>query len=372
MRCPDCGSDTNPALPRCTRCDAPLGTPPGGEASPLAPQGDATSREPQDDTTTPVPQGDVTCGDPQGDTTTPDPQGDATALDPRGDAAVRRSQGEEATARDPLGGASGPGGEPVPPPWAGPAPPSWGSSPQGPVQWESPPGPPSEPPSEPPSGRTTPAPPDETTTHLSPEPWAEPAIWQPPPPPKKSRMPYFLVAAGAVLLFGVALGIVFWPSGTDTPAQPAGDVPSAQDESPAPATEEEPGGDVEGQARAVDGLLEDMGATRSDLGGVVVAGCPPSGLQRILEMRKGQLEKARALDVSALGNGPRMKDALVRALEASTESNQRYLDVAPGCPSEAEVADVNQRASGAKSEFLGYWGPVAEQAGLPARTESDI
>ncbi|XRQ10884.1 hypothetical protein ACN3XK_08300 [Actinomadura welshii] len=311
-------------MPRCTRCNAPLNNAPPGE--------DATARDPHDD----------------------------------------------ATARDPLGGAPRPG-EPLPPPWT--------PAPQEPAQWG--PGSPfDQPPPGPPPGHTVPAPPSgETSTPLSPEPWAqsmspepwaEPAIWQPPAPPKKSRTPYFLAAAGTVLLLGVALGIVFWPSGSDSAAQPSGDSPSVQAVSPAPddsagATGEGPGdGDAEEQAGAVDDLLDDMGGTRRELGGVVVAGCPAAGLQRVLDSRRDQLERARALDVSALDGGPPMKDALVRALEASTESNQRYLDVAPGCPSESEVADVNQRASSAKSEFLGYWSSVAAENGLPARSESDI
>ncbi|MEU8798973.1 hypothetical protein [Spirillospora sp. NPDC048819] len=314
------------------------------------------------------------------DPTAPDQRGGgATSHDPQaGDATSHDSPAGDATTRDPLGGAARPG-EPLPPPWT--------SSPQEPVQWESPPpGPPPGPQPGFPPDHTTPMPPDETSTQLSPEPWAdpvspepwaEPAIWQPPAPPKRSRVPYFLAAAGAVLLFGLALGIVFWPSGSETPAQPSGGgVPSAQGQGTESATGEPGGdadsGDVEAQAKAVDALLEDMGTTRSELGGVVVDGCPTNGLRRILEMRMGQLERARELDVSALDNGVPMKDALVRALEASTESNQRYVDISPGCPTEAEVADVNQRASNAKNEFIGHWAPVAEQAGLPARTESDI
>ncbi|MBB4772840.1 hypothetical protein [Actinomadura livida] len=272
---------------------------------------------------------------------------------------------DDATAPDPQGGGMpGHPGEPLPPPWSSPQ--------QPPAQWgasldQPPPGPA-------PDEYTTPMPPSgETFTQLSPEPWAEPAIWQPPAPPKKSRAPYFLAAAGAVLLLGLALGIVFWPSGSDSPAQSTGGVPSAQGQEPAPTTEETgEGGDVEGQAKEVDDLLEEMGGTRSELGGVVTAGCPASGMQRILDARQTQLAKARALDVSALDNGPEMKAALIRALEASTESNQRYLDVAPGCPAESEVADVNQRASSAKSEFLGYWSPIAGETGLPSRGESDI
>ncbi|MFB4312078.1 hypothetical protein [Actinomadura sp. GTD37] len=266
----------------------------------------------------------------------PPPDGDATARDPFGEVPVPR--------------------DPVPPPWAG----------QGPTPWE------------PPPDYTTPMPPsDERSTALSPEPWAaEPPIWQPPPPRGKSRLPYFLGAAGVVLLIGVALGIVFWPSGSDTPEN----RPAAVQESGRPSEEPSQGvvpeteatGDRDAQAGAVNELLERMGATRSSLGTVVAEGCTTSGLQRILEERRGQLESARELQVGALDGGDQMKEALIRALEASTASNQRYLDVAPGCPSEGEVADVNQRASSAKSEFIGYWSPIAEQAGLPARGEGDI
>ncbi|MGI5204597.1 hypothetical protein ACQEU6_23815 [Spirillospora sp. CA-108201] len=247
--------------------------------------------------------------------------------------------------------------DPEPPPWAG----------QGPVQWEARP------------EHTLNMPPgEERTTHLSPEPWAaeswsEPAIWQPPAPPKRSTLPYFLGAAGVVLLIGVALGIVFWPSGS-TSSPPAASGPSTgQSQDPAsPSESPAAGGDLDAQAGAVDDLLQEMGGTRSDLGSVVTQGCPVDGVRRVLDARRGELERARGLDVSALDNGAEMKAALVRALEASTESNQRYLDGAPGCPSDGEVADVNQRASSAKSEFIGYWNPVAQKAGLPARTEGDI
>ncbi|NVI92019.1 hypothetical protein [Actinomadura sp. BRA 177] len=268
-------------------------------------------------------------------------------------------QDGDATARDPLAGTSrDPFGEapasrePLPPPWAG----------QSPTPWEAPP------------DYTTPMPPSqERSIPLSPEPWAEPAIWQPPAPAGKSRLPYFLGAAGFVLLIGVALAIVFWPSGSNSPETPPAAV---QQSTPPPSqgtvSQTEETGDVDAQAGAVNTLLDEMGSTRSDLGTVVEEGCTTSGLQRILDERQGQLEKARGLEVSALDDGVQLKDALVRALEASTESNQRYLDVAPGCPTDEEVSDVNSRASNAKSEFIGYWTPIADQTGLPPRTESDI
>ncbi|MEU5992329.1 hypothetical protein ABZ806_25440 [Spirillospora sp. NPDC047418] len=288
------------------------------------------------------------------------PDGDATSHDP----ATRDRAAGDATAHDPASPARDPFGEipvprePQPPPWAG----------QSPTPWQSPP------------DYTTPMPPsEERSIPLSPEPWAEPAIWQPPAPPGKSRLPYFLGAAGVVLLIGVALGIVFWPSGSSGPDDPpaAAVQPSTPSSGGAVSETGEAGategtGDADAQAGSVDELLDGMGRTRTSLGTVVEEGCTTSGVQRILDERRGQLETARELEVGALNNGTQMKDALVRALEASMESNQRYLDVAPGCPTDDEVSDVNSRASNAKSEFIGYWTPIAEQAGLPARTESDI
>ncbi|OLT38294.1 hypothetical protein BJF79_27350 [Actinomadura sp. CNU-125] len=266
----------------------------------------------------------------------------------------------------------------------------------GDVPWPSPPRD-----DRPPYDRTTPMPPSgtgETSIPLSPEPWAEPAIWQPPAAPKRSRKPLVLVAAGAVALALVAFGIVFWPSGSESSSgnglssaesstggdggsggsggTPATETGAGTQTSAGPESGEEPQADgaaFQEQAGAVDGILADMGSTRSDLGSVVIdEDCGVAGLERVLEARRSQLERARALDVGALENGAPMKDALVRALEASVESNERYVAVAPGCPSPSEVSDVNGRATSAKNEFVDYWAPIAEEAGLPARTADDI
>ncbi|MDL4814857.1 hypothetical protein [Actinomadura opuntiae] len=268
-------------------------------------------------------------------------------------------------------------GDPLPPPWIPvPDPPEAGT-------WQAPP------------DHTTPMPPSgehstqlgqepwaERSTQLGPEPWSEPAIWQPPAPAKRNGAMYFLVAAGVVLLVVIALGIVFWPSGSGKPARsvagpassPTGQTVTTEEESPtdSPTADASPSGDTTTQARAVDGLLEEMGQTRSELGTVVEEGCTIEGLQRIRDERQGQLDRANALDVSALDNGTAMKDALVRALRASVESNQRYLDVAPGCPSDDDVASANQEATDAKNEFIGYWAPIAQQVGLPARNGDNI
>ncbi|MFI0450822.1 hypothetical protein [Actinomadura sp. 6N118] len=221
----------------------------------------------------------------------------------------------------------------------------------------------------------------ETSISLSREPWDEPEIWQPPPSRKKKKaLPLILIAAGVVLLAAVASAIVFWPDGSSDnagPPQPqqSGNVQETQtgdDGTPSATTSATTSGPgLTEQAGKVDALLTEMVATRSELGTVTGDGeCESSGLQRIRTQRQDQLEKARALEVSALESGTEMKDALVRALQASVESNQRYLDMAPDCPSTA--TDADSRASQAKSDFVRYWTPIAEQAGLQTRSADAI
>ncbi|GAA4234843.1 hypothetical protein GCM10022254_40690 [Actinomadura meridiana] len=275
MRCPGCGYDTTPALPRCTRCNALLNAPGGHESAPYQ---------------------------------APSPYQPPSSYQPV---------------------------SPYPPPM--------------------------------------PPPSDEESTRLAPEPWSEPAIWQPPAPPRKSKTPYVLAAAGTVALLLLAIGIVFWPKGGSDPSADPAHGGAGGGAASAPQTRSEtPSGDLDKQAGAVDALLTEMATTRTELGTVVVGGCETDALTRVLDARRAQLEKARALDVSAITGGTEMRDALVRALEASSESNQRYVDVSPGCPSDSEVADVNQRASDAKDEFIGLWNPVAQRAGLQVRTADDI
>ncbi|WP_344957168.1 hypothetical protein [Actinomadura miaoliensis] len=302
-------------MPRCTRCDAPL----GGDEPTLV--GDDL-RPPNDDSGTTRVFGDDSA-------TVPDPH-----------------------ARDPY----------APNPYQ-PGPP------------------PSVPPQDPPPWMTPPSSPGETATALSPEPWDEPQVWQPPPPRRRRRraLPYVLFLAGWVVLVAVAVAIVLWPRGdgggsaapsASTVASPQGNESAAED----PTPEESPPGDGDAarEATEVDGLLSEMASTRSELGGVVTGGCQPSALERIRRQRQEQLGRARALDVDDLDQGAEMKDALVRALQASVESNQRYLDAAPGCPSDSEVADVNVRASEAKAEFMRYWRPIAERQGLSPRSADTI
>ncbi|MGI5166816.1 hypothetical protein ACQEU3_20930 [Spirillospora sp. CA-253888] len=286
---------------------------------------------------------------------------------------------QEATTPDP-----GPE-RPLPPPWSeSPAPPpeAPGWTPPPPAQspgWSTPPPPRPVPPPPPPAG------PGETSIALSPEPWDEPAIWQPPEPPRRNRKPYLLIAAGAVVLAIVAAAIVLWPTGDDRGADQAGDT-KQQTGRPTPEAGEDTGtddasetptdetseptasGDKAQQARALDSLLGEMAATRSELATGTEGDCDQAILRRVGTQRADQLEQARGLETGALDNGAEMKSALVRALEASVESNRLYQS--EGCPTEPRSAD--QRATSAKGEFLGYWNQIARDQGLTTRDQGGI
>ncbi|GLW65324.1 hypothetical protein Arub01_35680 [Actinomadura rubrobrunea] len=243
-----------------------------------------------------------------------------------------------------------------------------------------PPGPPPSDP-DPPQARATwsplPTPPSETT-FVSPAPWDEPQVQEQPPRERRRRaLPYVLLVAACAVLAAVA-AVVLRSGGddADTAAPPGGGSPYASDPA-APgaepdATSSRNRNKAIAEAGAIDKLLEQMADTRADLGDAVTDGCPKSALQRILAQRQDQLRQADALAVDALDQGEELKDALVRALRASVESNQRYVDAAPGCPSESAVADVNDRASEAKAEFIRYWRPIAEREGMDPRSADTI
>jgi len=194
----------------------------------------------------------------------------------------------------------------------------------------------------------------------------------------------------AVVLAMVAAAIVLWPTGNDRGADQAGDA-KQQTGQPAPdtgGTGDDPTGDASEsptedpsesaeptasggkaqQARALDSLLGEMAATRSELATATEGDCDQTILRRVGTQRADQLEQARGLETGALDNGAEMKSALVRALEASVESNRLYQS--EGCPTEPRSAD--QRATSAKGEFLGYWNDVARDQGLTSRDQGGI
>ncbi|WP_157429944.1 hypothetical protein [Actinomadura oligospora] len=443
MRCPACGSDTTPALPRCTRCDAPLN-------DGASPTGDATRRDDGWPSSPPWPSepgapepapGPYPAGNeapypaeygrpghessPYGSSQYGTPESGAPEHGPGEYGAPSAPPGEHDFGRPPQefghgqqqqteldAGYSSPPtaydpGVPAPRPSADPGPAYDPNAAYDPGAAYNPgaayapnaaydPGAAYGPPPEPWGGgaglsATPPPPPDapgvpgEHTITLSPEPWAaEPQVWSPPPPPERKKgPPYLLIATGLVVLAAIALGIVFWPNGSGKADRAGSTSPATTQETsqvttqgqpsetPSP-TASSPSGDLTEQAGKVNSLLDDMSSTRGNLQTVLTDGCETAGLQRIKGERQSELSTAQGLDVSAVDGGQQLKDALVRALQASVASNAKYIELSPGCPSDSDVADVNQQATDAKREFIGLWNPVATKAGLSPRSEAGI
>ncbi|WP_019632881.1 hypothetical protein [Actinomadura atramentaria] len=383
MRCPYCGGDTTPALPRCTLCGAPLSSAAESESAATSPDDgpDEGGTLPwtaeygvSSDPGATAGSGSRGSAGPFGLSGSPGPGGSSGSSGPPG------SHGPS-DPYDPYGppGSSGPRGLSGPPgaagspgPWGPPSPQE--SLPLSPEPWNDP--------------IPVPPPPAEQTTRLSAEPWeqnawgGEPPVWQPPPPRRRSSpLPYVLLGVGLVVLLAVAAAIVLWPSGGTsgnggTVAQNSPAVPGSSPASDTPSDDPSPtgAGDGAAQARAVDSLLSEMASTRRSLGAAVEGGCETSSLQSVRDARRAQLSEAQGLTVDGLANGTALRDALVRALQASVTSNERYLEQSPGCPADSDpvISQANDEASAAKREFLGYWNTIAEEQGLTSRSEGDI
>lgn len=145
------------------------------------------------------------------------------------------------------------------------------------------------------------------------------------------------------------------------------------------------------QALAIDDLLEESGPSRRRLRPAIekVLSCSDvdTGIETIEDVtreRTEQVERAGKLSVDALPNGADIKDALVKALRASLRADKSYLRWADrfgaaGCRGRANGDpdyDAGQAASreatSAKAEFVEIWNPIAQEEGLPERTDREI
>jgi len=225
-----------------------------------------------------------------------------------------------------------------------------------------------------------------------PPPMPEP--WQPPPVRRRNRTGQAIVAAWVIVVVAAiaAVAIAFWPTGKSAnkaahAVTPAGGPSS----SAAPSTQTSTaGGDAQTQATAINTLLDGMATTRSELSQAVtdaqdcsgISGAVPA-IQKAVGDRAAQLGTAKSLQVGALDNGDKLKEALTSAVQASLDADNLYLKWAndnQGCSGTTpEDSDFTQagvisqtRAGPAKTEFLTYWAPVAQQQGLPARDRDHI
>ncbi|GGT34363.1 hypothetical protein [Streptomyces purpureus] len=151
-------------------------------------------------------------------------------------------------------------------------------------------------------------------------------------------------------------------------------------------------GSVEGQARALEGLLKRNEGNRGSVVEAVrlMTSCP--GDSRLREAKRALREAAEerdalvrdlsALDVSLLPSST--TSSLRVGWEASADADRAYARVAEelrsGCSAEAlrsstpwqEAAEASGRATAAKKEFVADWNPLARKYGLTTMTEGEV
>jgi hypothetical protein len=208
------------------------------------------------------------------------------------------------------------------------------------------------------------------------------------------RGPLIAGLVAALLTAAVVAGFLFWKKqdnssdGTVADPKPVASTSKSQSQSKAPekapvTTDEPPSTDevdAEGQAKAVDGLLGDMVASRKKL--EVSYECSDkkqdlSTFSTAIKERENQLNDAEDLDVSALDQGDDVKAALKGALSASVAFNKeavKWLKDENGCGGDAaeRLKDEISKVAKAKAKFLDLWKPIASDQGLDARSADEI
>jgi hypothetical protein len=145
------------------------------------------------------------------------------------------------------------------------------------------------------------------------------------------------------------------------------------------------------QAVAIDRVLDESKPSRGKLqqGLSQMLHCSKTGqaiaaIQQAADHRAEQVQQAKKLKSDALEGGDELKRHLVDALMASQRADEAYLkwakkyqahDCSGPTAGDAyydagNAASVN--ATKAKAAFVDLWGPIAEQEGLPARSQGGI
>ncbi|NJP98210.1 hypothetical protein HCN51_53815 [Nonomuraea sp. FMUSA5-5] len=201
--------------------------------------------------------------------------------------------------------------------------------------------------------------------------------------PARRRAPVLISLAVALLAFAVTWWVV--TANPSRPIQHTGAGQGVAPTSPKTRSERTPKTTTSArrQAEAIEELLSNSSSARAGLSDALAAAgrCDPKGLQAVRDItvsRRDQLALAKALDVSALKGGSRIKDALVDALDLSHDADIAFLAWA-GRHAEKNCAgpagsdrdyrrglERSEAARKAKTRFAAAWRPVAQTYGLTA------
>ncbi|WP_405112634.1 hypothetical protein OG559_04130 [Micromonospora sp. NBC_01405] len=211
-------------------------------------------------------------------------------------------------------------------------------------------------------------------------------------------MPTLVVTLAVAFVAGMTVPLpatVPWPEATSAPPRADDGVPveassthgsSSTTGVETPMPSDDPGA-LRAQAEGVDALLAGSVTSRNDLAAALAAvgQCRDLNrsltlLQSVARQRRAQRDRAEALTVDALADGPAMRGHLVSAFAHSGDADDAYAawaqhSISSGCSLDANWRRGNRlsnQAQAAKTEFLRRWNPIARSCELPTRTVRDI
>jgi hypothetical protein len=220
-----------------------------------------------------------------------------------------------------------------------------------------------------------------------------PGGYYPPAKPKgpgaQASKPLLIAVSALVTIAVVAVAMVLWPGGDDTP-------PVAGTSSPSPSNtqvaQKEPlSSSAKQQATQVNRLLNTSASAKRTLTQAINASArcktlPKAirGYQAVAQRRAAQVKRVDELQFDQLRNGERMRSTLKQSFQASLDADLRLLAWANAAKKDCKgrpapnVAHApgrtaaERRATASKKQFVSLWNPVAKQAGLPSRVWTGI
>ncbi|SEW40655.1 zinc-ribbon domain-containing protein [Austwickia chelonae] len=205
----------------------------------------------------------------------------------------------------------------------------------------------------------------------------------------KRRIPLVPVVLGvAVLLIGAVIWALTSMQGSSKPAKPAAKAPVVTTTKPSSSTTSapsDPASRAQAARSAVGSVLDAGRGSRLTLVQGIDAYCSKGdkegGKRQMDDALKGRLAQLAKLDEVGDGpfkdipEGPRARDQLKAALQASADADQIYMHMATAgtvCQGSSELTQANSKASSAKETFLGSWNPLMSSSKLPGLKAEDI
>ncbi|GII29177.1 hypothetical protein [Planotetraspora mira] len=204
----------------------------------------------------------------------------------------------------------------------------------------------------------------------------------------EARWKPFAAIGGAVVVGVLAAFAIYGVHG----GKAAGTPSAGSTGSTASASAPQKSAAAHAQAVAIDKVLDQSKPSRGKLQQGLSQMRPPcskadqgiAAIQQAADQRAEQVQRAKKLKVDALARGYTLRQHLVDALTASQQADAAYLKWAKkyqanGCsgPTEGDAYydagnAASVKATKSKSAFVALWGSIAEQEGLPARSQGSI